>query len=377
MFIRSIISPRTRPTCWLLAACLLAPPLPAQDRNAAPQPAPPERATQASERPRNEARSLSTNTAGVLAIPSAGRRAALPPALSRPTPASVADLRAIEQHVKALVARVTPAIVAVEVGSGSGSGVVISADGLVLTAGHVAGRGGRDARFTFPDGRTARGKTLGASLASDAGLLQITGPGSWPHVPVGELGSARVGDWVLALGLPGGFDVKRSLITRLGRLIRMTPDALQSDCTISPGDSGGALFDMHGRVIGIHSYISSGATENFHVPITRFLEDWAALAGTGASDPLVAPQAYVGVVPEDDAAGCRLARIEPNSPAAKAGLKVGDVVRKVDGREIKLATTFRRWVAESRPGETLELEIVRGEETLAVSVKLAAPPRGS
>ena len=99
---------------------------------------------------------------------------------------------------------------------------------------------------------------------------------------MGDLEQARIGDWVLALGHPGGFDLRRSLVVRLGRIIRLAPDALQTDCTISPGDSGGPLFDMHGRVIGIHSAISSSVAENFHVAVTEFYDSWDLLAN-GAS----------------------------------------------------------------------------------------------
>jgi serine protease Do len=180
----------------------------------------------------------------------------------------------IERHVKALAARVSPAVVAVQVGSGVGSGVVISADGLVLTAGHVCGRADRSARFTFPDGKTARGKTVGVNWDTDTGLLRITDRARWPHADMGDLVQARVGDWVLALGHPGGFDLRRSLVVRLGRMIRLEPDALQTDCTISPGDSGGPLFDMHGRVIGIHHAISRSPAENFHVAASAFYSGW-------------------------------------------------------------------------------------------------------
>ena len=209
--------------------------------------------------------------------PGAANRKALPAAFSKAIPASIADLKAIEEHVKALVARVSSAVVAVEVGDGSGSGVVITADGLIVTAGHVCGGTDRDVSFTFPDGKIARGKTLGVDLESDTGLMKITEPGPWPHVATGELEQAKMGDWVLALGHPGGFDLKRSLVVRLGRIIRLAPDALQTDCTISPGDSGGPLFDMHGRVIGIHSYISSSPADNFHVPITAYYNSWRTL----------------------------------------------------------------------------------------------------
>jgi serine protease Do len=215
----------------------------------------------------------------VLPKPTPGARKELAAAFSKPGPSSMADLKSMEQHLKALAARVSPAVVAVEVDSGSGSGVVISWNGLVLSAGHVCRSPGRNVTFTFPDGKTARGKTLGVDRESDTGLMRITDPGAWPHVPTGELESAHLGDWVLALGHPGGFDLKRSLVIRFGRIIRLTPDTLQTDCTISPGDSGGPLLDMHGRVIGIHSYISGSTTENFHVPISEFYDGWESLAG--------------------------------------------------------------------------------------------------
>jgi serine protease Do len=280
----------------------------------------------------------------------------------------------MERHVKALVARVSPAVVAVEVGNGSGSGVVISADGLVLTAGHVCGEPDRNVRFTFPDGKTVRGKTLGRDTESDTGLMRITDHGSWPHAAMGDLAQARVGDWVLALGHPGGFDPGRSLVVRLGRIIRLDEGALQTDCTISPGDSGGPLLDMHGRVIGIHSAISTLLAENFHVAISEFYGNWSSMAkGADAEEEAAAPRSYVGASGVNDDAGCRLIEVEENSPAARAGLKVGDVVLKVNGRDIKVSAAFQRWVSEAAPGETLNLQIKRGDEVLTIKVRMETP----
>jgi len=294
----------------------------------------------------------------------------------KPAPESIADLKAMEQQVKLLVARVSPAVVAVEVASSSGSGVIITGDGLVLTAGHVCGSPNRPVRFTFPDGKTAQGWTLGVDRESDTGLMRITNKFSWPHVPVGELTHTSVGDWVLALGHPGGFDAKRSLVVRLGRIILLTDHALQTDCTISPGDSGGPVFDLYGRVIGIHSAISDSTAENFHVPITQFLAGWDVLARSELrrEDTTEPPRAYAGVTGETVSVGCRLTSVEPNSPAAKAGLKTGDLVLKVEGREIKTFSSFQRWVAEGDPGQTLALQIKRGDQLLSLAVKLQAPP---
>ncbi len=298
-----------------------------------------------------------------------------PAALSKTVPTSIADLNSIEQHVQSLVSRVSPAVVAIEVGYGSGSGVVITSDGLVLSAGHVGGRPNRDVQFTFPDGRTARGRTLGVDLDSDTGLMRITTTGSWPHVALGDLNQARIGDWVLALGHPGGFDARRSLVVRLGRIIRLAPAAIQTDCTISPGDSGGPLFDMEGRIIGIHSAITDSMAENFHVPITQYYDAWNSLAsGMDMDERPSRRRAYVGAKGTDDATGYRLTVIDQDSPASRAGLRVGDLVLKVDGREIKTSASFRRWVAESEPGDTLTLQIKRGDQLLFLEVKLESHP---
>jgi serine protease Do len=190
------------------------------------------------------------------------------------------------------------------------------------------------------------------------------------------LDQAKAGDWVLALGHPGGFDLRRSLVVRLGRIIRYVEGALQTDCTISPGDSGGPLFDMAGRVIGIHTAISSSMAANFHVEITEYYDVWDQLArGTSASDLMAHPRAYVGASAVDDEPGCRVTAVEKDGPASKAGLKPGDIVLKVDGRDVAASAAFQRWVAEAKPGETLKLEVKRGDETLKLELRVEAPPR--
>ena len=303
------------------------------------------------------------------------RRADLPAGFTQPTPASMAELKTMERHVETLLRRVSPAVVAVEIDGSSGSGVVISTDGLVLTAGHVCGEANRPVRLTFPDGRSAYGKTLGAELDSDTGLLRITDRGTWPTAPVGDLTQVHVGDWVLALGHPGGFDLRRSLVVRLGRIIRAMPGAVQTDCTISPGDSGGPLFDMHGRVIGIHSAINPSLVGNFHVPINEFYDTWEDLVKVMAKpEPRVA-SAYLGAKGVDAAGGCRVEAVEENSPASQGGLKVGDVLLKVDGRDIKAAAVFGRWVEEAQPGELLNLEVKRGDKLVNLTVKVAPLPK--
>jgi serine protease Do len=341
---------------WLLAvalsasACLADAPTPAQRfaRPAAPQPA-------------------------------RVNRRDLPGAFSKPAPSSLADLQVMQERVTAVVSQVSAAVVAVELtnddGIASGSGVVISSDGLVLTAGHVGENAGHKVTFTFPDGRTAKGKTIGVDDDADTGLMRITDPGPWPYVSVGELKNARLGDWALALGHPGGFDAKRSLVVRLGRIIRLMPGVVQTDCTIFPGDSGGPLFDMYGRVIGIHTAIASSTADNFHVSITEFFDTWNELIGPPPRPER--PPGYSGLSVVDDDEGCRLSKIEKNSPAAKADLREGDLLLKVDGRHVSVSTTFERWLAESGPGETLQLEIKRGHEVFSVPIKLRSQPHSN
>lgn len=171
--------------------------------------------------------------------------------------------------------------------------------------------------------------------------------------------------------------MRRSLVARLGRIIRLAPGVVQTDCTISPGDSGGPLFDMHGRVVGIHSAISSSLAENFHVPVTEFYGTWDQLARTeDREDEAGRSRAYVGATFADEATGCRLSAVEASGGASKAGLKAGDLVLKVEGREIKVSASFWRWVAETAPGETLKVEVKRGDKVLSVDLKIEAPARG-
>jgi serine protease Do len=292
----------------------------------------------------------------------------LPEAMRKDVPASVADLKSIESRVKEVVGRVSPAVVAVRIDGATGSGVIISADGYVLSAAHVCNEPNHDVRFFFPDGRTARGKTLGTNHDSDAGLMKITDEGPWPHAEVGDLERASPGDWVVAMGHPGGFDRQRSIVARLGRVIRLG-SMLQTDCTIISGDSGGPLFDMYGRVIGIHSRISESAAANFHVPIDAYSGAWARLVkGENWGGRRPGSRSFVGARGVDHPEGCRLDRVEEDGPAFKAGLKTGDIVRKVNGDKINDYESFRQSIARSQPGDEIELDVKRDDQQLTVKV---------
>jgi serine protease Do len=311
--------------------------------------------------------------------PVPGQREDLAAVFAKGVPASIADLKSLQDYVEHLVKRVSPAVVAVQVDRSGGSGVVISPDGLVLCAAHVCGAPHRPVLFIFPDGRTARGQTLGTDHATDAGLMQITDRGPWPCVAVGDPKDTRLGEWVLALGHPGGFDPDRSIVARLGRVINLE-GLLQSDCTLMAGDSGGPLFDMSGRVIGIHSRISESAEDNFHVPIAAYLESWDRLArGEDWGDERPPPRSTIGVGAVDHPDGCLLQRVNEGGPAFRAGLAPGDLIVRINGEPVTDAECLAHQVRQTEPGHELTLSIIRDGEELEIKVTVGqsrGPGRG-
>lgn len=168
-------------------------------------------------------------------------------------------------------------------GRGMGSGVVVSEDGLILSAAHVVLTPGAELVIILPDGTRVAGETLGVDHDVDAGMARITTPGKYDFAPAAERGSYRVGDWVLAVGHAGGIQTNRPPPLRLGRLLHHIQDDdeelfgnLASDCTIISGDSGGPLFNLAGQVIGIHSNIGTRITENRHAAIDEYHDRWDA-----------------------------------------------------------------------------------------------------
>ncbi|MCA9121114.1 MAG: trypsin-like peptidase domain-containing protein [Planctomycetaceae bacterium] len=209
--------------------------------------------------------------------------------LNRPLPRNVSDLRVIEQVAMKVAAKVVPCTVGVQVGNNHGSGVVITESGYVLTAAHVTDRPGRNATIRFPDGKTVRGKTLGLHTEADGALIKITDEGTWPFAPFVTLDDypyPKPGDWCIATGHPGGFDEDRTPPVRLGRIIDVNETVIRTDCTINSGDSGGPLFDMQGRVIGIHSRIAEQSTVNLHGPVLAFQESWKQMRDGEVYPPL-------------------------------------------------------------------------------------------
>lgn len=292
--------------------------------------------------------------------------------LAKSAPQSVDDLQAIQDHVGDLVEKIMPCVVAVRIGNAQGSGVIVSKDGYVLTAAHVSGRPNRNAKFILPDGRMLDGKTLGRNTAIDAGLMKITTEGEWPFVEMAEIDDVDAGDWTVAMGHPGGYQDGRTPVVRLGRIVSKRRNVLQTDNPLVGGDSGGPLFDASGRVIGIHSRIGPSINWNFHVPIDAYTDDWEDLAlakewGRGEpSSPTV-----LGVNGEDHPEGGALVTGVPETwPAHDAGVKNGDVIMKVDDRDIETFDDLSSYVSEKAPGDEVTLVIQRAGETVKIKVKL-------
>ncbi len=297
--------------------------------------------------------------------------------VSTMVPETAEDLALLEERVAQVVERSMDATVCVQSGGGSGSGVIISEDGYVLTAGHVAVEPGRPVTFIFPNGKKVRGKSLGINVGIDAGMMKITDKGKWPHVELGDMSEVKPGSWVVAMGHPGGFDKERSVVARLGRVYRVRSSVIQTDCTIIGGDSGGPLFDLDGKVIGIHSRISNSLRQNFHVPISIYEADWEKLAAGEMWNRLarrgnLRPGGpYIGVQGQNGfelGKGAALSRVYDNSPAAEAGLKGGDVVVELDHSPIGSFGDLSEIVGNLEPGDRVPVVVMRRGERVKLEI---------
>lgn len=299
----------------------------------------------------------------------------LPASLRRAVPESVEELRAIEQRVQSLIGELQAVTVGIRRGHAQGTGVIISKDGYVLTAAHVSGPPGRPVTIVRNDGTTLEGVALGRDERLDAGLIRITEKGNWPVAKVGDVDHLKHGDWVIGTGHPGGFDRERLPVVRLGRVIMKLSALIQTDVALVGGDSGGPLFDLNGRVIGIHSRIGPANEYNFHVPISAYSRGWHWMIRS--EERPVKPQPggpMLGVDGEDVKTGCRVTRVSKNSPAEKAGLAVGDVITKFDDRYVTDLEDLVSAVNHYLAGESVNVVFKRDGERRTQKVTLAARP---
>lgn len=292
---------------------------------------------------------------------------------------SYAELLQVQARVRELFAKVRPAVVAIQIGNGTASGVIVNESGLVLTAAHVAETPGREVRVVLDDGRKVKGTTLGLDKTTDAALVQLHDTDL--HWPFAEIGRSVVrvtpGDWCFALGHPGGFDKERGVVLRVGRVIRHTANSLQTDCVLMGGDSGGPLFNLRGEVIGIHSQIWEARDHNMHVSMAPFLRSWEEMKnslvihvwGTGSGG-------FLGASVDVNAAGrVEVLQVLEGSPAKTIGLLAGDVVEALDAQEMRSVTQFSNAIRARAAGDEVMLKIQRGPSTQAIRVRLASRPK--
>jgi serine protease Do len=322
--------------------------------------------------------------AGILAYAAPRPARVLPPVVhsERPdglvelNPHSVADLRAIEARLASIVDRVRQCTVGIIVGDAQGSGVIVSENGLVLTAGHVVMTPGRKVTVVLSDGKHLEARALGVNAGSDCGAVQIAEGGPFPACKLSDMKGLHSGDWCVATGHPGGYQEGRTPVVRLGRVVELMGGMLQSDCPLLGGDSGGPLFDLNGNVIAIHSRIGARTTLNLHVPIALFVRDWdrlttVAVPRSGESES----PSMLGIDGQDDAKGARVTLVFPRSPADRAGLETGDLITAFGGQTVVGFTGLQKLISARRPGDVVEIRILRDKTAQQLRATIGARAR--
>ncbi len=277
--------------------------------------------------------------------------------------------------IEAVAANVLPSAVQIRGAAGEGSGVVLSADGLIMTNNHVlqAGQGG-GLEAIFSDGRAAPVQIVGTAPAADIAVVRASGVTNLRAATLGNSDELSQGQTVIAVGSPLGLSgtVTTGIISALQRPVQAggsgsgqssVLDAIQTDAAINPGNSGGPLVDDQGRVIGVNTAIASvtGGTGQeagsiglgFAIPINQARRLATELVDTGQ-----ATQAVIGVgVADAQPRGAAMADVQPGSPAQTAGIVAGDVVVGVDNRVIEDANAFVAAIQSRPPGQTVTLAL--------------------
>jgi S1-C subfamily serine protease len=289
--------------------------------------------------------------------------------------------------------RVGPAVVRVETGSretslrgrgGLGSGIVISPDGLVLTNSHVVGSS-RQIRLRDTEGAVTDARVLGVDPDADLALLRADGARDLRYALLGNSKNLRRGQLVVAIGNPLGFEstVTAGVVSALGRSIRSVSgrtieDVIQTDAALNPGNSGGPLVSSSAEVIGINTAIISGAqgicfavasnTAQFVLSeiIRHGYVRRAYIGVAGQTAPV--PRRHAVVAGVDNKMGALLAQVEPDGPAARAGMLPGDVVIKLDGVDINGVDDLIRVLDRDRIGRTLEMDVLRLGRRRAIAI---------
>lgn len=297
------------------------------------------------------------------------------------------DLVARQKWLNAAIKKVSPALVSVQDGMGAGSGVVVSADGIVLTASHVVETRGRNSprlQVVFPDGSTYLADLLGMSRSADAAMLKIRDKprngAEFPYAKLGESDNLERGEWCFALGHPGGFQPERPAPVRLGRVLSVGHRTIVSDCAIVLGDSGGPLFDMEGRVIGIHSMITEVIVENRHVAIDVFRRDgdrmeagesWGRLQ---ARDDDLVESNFFGVTLRWRDFTPEAAHVISDSPADRAGIRPGDILLRIANQKFADPLGLNNLLSEVAEDQDISVQLQRAASEREIRLTTGSKP---
>ncbi|SAH87479.1 protease [Bordetella ansorpii] len=275
--------------------------------------------------------------------------------------------------------------------SSLGSGVIVSSGGYVLTNYHVV-EAADAIEVALSDGRKAAAKVVGADPDTDLAVLKVgANLGELPVAEIAENVPLRVGDVVLAIGNPFGVGqtTTQGIVSALGRNglgINTYENFIQTDAAINPGNSGGALIDAQGNLVGINTaiYSETGGSLGigFAIPIDGARRVMDEIIQTGA-----VKRGWLGVEPQDitpdlarafnlprDTRGVIIAGVQRNGPAGRSGLRVGDIVRRIDGTQVADTTTMLAMIAALPPGETSTLDVLRAGKSVSVKVKVGTRP---
>lgn len=298
-------------------------------------------------------------------------------------PTSLTELRALEKQQSKVAKTIQLVTVNIQQGTAQGSGVIITEDGYILTAAHVAGSPGRNATVILHDGTRYQAKTLGMNRDHDAGLIRIEPSNKkFSHATLGRSKDVKVGQWVIGAGHPGGWQPDRGTVIRVGRIQKMVPRSrdphtLFTDVALIGGDSGGPLFTLDGQLIGIHSRIGTEVTDNMHVPIDVFKDSWERMARKEVWGvlPGFGPP-YIGVTGKNDGPAI-LSEVEVDGPAHRAGLAAGDLITSFDGKKIQIFRDLVDAVGATTPGDVAEVMIQRDGQALKFPIQIGTQrPKG-
>ena len=314
-------------------------------------------------------------------------------AASTATVADRGDVPAVAGSVESVAQAVLPTVVKIDVtgdqGSGSGSGIILTSDGTILTNNHVvdmAAGGAASLSVSFADGTTADAEVLGTDPLTDTAVIKATGVSDLQAATIGKSANLGVGEGVVAIGSPFGLDatVTSGIVSALDRPVNVGSDAdgnsttypaIQTDAAINPGNSGGPLVDMTGAVVGINSSIRTAASDQssqsgsiglgFAIPIDEVMPivDQMAAGETPT-------HARLGIRISDAGTGAQIEEVTDGSTAADAGITAGDVITAIDDHRITGADSLVATIRSYRPGDSVTVTWQRGGQEQHAEVVL-------